>query len=84
MTIQLHQSTGSDQAAQERPSGAQAVLGAILALVGVLAAAQPANPVLKAIGEAAPQLVHALPTVITACGAVIAAFSSPPKLRGKP
>ncbi|MBA3891014.1 MAG: hypothetical protein H0X64_10830 [Gemmatimonadaceae bacterium] len=65
-----------------RKSGTQAVVGALLAIVGVLAAANPGNLVLVAISEAAPHLAHAVPTVITACGAIIAAFSAPPKMGG--
>lgn len=49
-----------------RDSGTQAVVGAVLAIVGVLAAF-PSNLILKAVSEAAPQLVHAMPTVITSC-----------------
>ena len=71
--------------APQKQSGTQAVVGAVLAMVGVLAAANPQNLILTAISQAAPQLAAAVPTVITACGALIAAFSAPPKLteRGK-
>ena len=65
-----------------RRSGTQALVGAVLAIVGGLAAAYPGNLVVMAVAEAAPQLAQAVPTVLTACGAIIAAFSSPPRLRG--
>ena len=67
--------------ANPRASGTQAVVGAVIAIVGVLAQSNPANAVLQAIAEAAPQLAAAVPTVITACGAIVAAFSQPPRLR---
>lgn len=60
-------------------SGTQAVLGALVAIVGVVAAVNPSNPLLRAIGNAAPQVAAAVPTVITACGAIVAAFSQPPR-----
>jgi len=60
-------------------SGTQAVLGALVAIAGVVAAANPANPFLRAIGNAAPQVAAAMPTVVTACGAIVAAFSQPPQ-----
>ena len=73
--MQQGQSTG------ERPkTGTQAMLGAVVAVVGVLAAANPQSVVLKAINDAVPQLATVVPTLITACGAVIAALSQPPKL----
>ena len=61
-------------------TGTQAVVGAAMAVVGVLAAANPQSVLLKAINDVAPQLATAVPTVITACGAIIAAFSQPPRL----
>lgn len=66
-----------------RPRGVQALAGAAIAIIGVLAAANPTSVVLKALGEAVPQLAAALPTVITACGAIVAAFSQPPDLPGR-
>jgi len=60
--------------------GSRAVFGAVVAVVGVLAATNPQSAVLKALNEAAPQLADAVPTLITACGALIAAFSHPPQL----
>jgi hypothetical protein len=62
-------------------SGAQAVFGALVAVLGVLAAANPQSVLLRAVNEAVPQIANAVPTVITACGAIIAAFSQPPRLR---
>ena len=62
-------------------SGAQAVAAAVVAVVGVVAATNPQNVLLKAITEAVSHIANAVPTVITACGAVVAAFSQPPRLR---
>jgi hypothetical protein len=64
----------------ERPQGTQAVVGAVIAVIGVLSAANPGSVLLKALNDAAPQLATAVPTVITACGAIIAAFSQPPRI----
>lgn len=73
------------QAIHERPGtrrgGRPAMIGAVLAVVGVLAAANPQNAVLHALGVVAPQLADVVPTVITSCGAILAAFSAPPRLR---
>jgi uncharacterized protein YybS (DUF2232 family) len=66
-----------------RPKGVQALAGAAIAIIGVLAAANPTSELLKVLGEAVPQLAAALPTVITACGAIVAAFSQPPDLPGR-
>lgn len=66
---------------ENQPNGTHAVFGALIAIVGALVQANPGCGVLKALSETAPQLATAIPTVITACGAVIAAFSPPPKLR---
>ena len=65
---------------QPKPTGRRAVAGAVIAVLGVLAAANPGSAVLRALHDAAPVLADTLPTVITACGAVIAAFSQPPRL----
>lgn len=62
-------------------SGAQAVAGVVIAIVGALAAANPSSALLQVLNDVAPQLAAAVPTVITACGAIIAAFSQPPRLR---
>jgi ribosomal protein S7 len=62
-----------------KENGTQAVVGAAIAVIGVLAAANPQSVLLKALNNAAPQLATAVPMVITACGAIIAAFSQPPR-----
>jgi hypothetical protein len=49
----------------------------------VLAATNPSSALLKALGEAVPQLAATLPTVITACGAIVAALSQPSDLGGR-
>lgn len=66
--------------APPRSSGTQAVVGAVVAVIGALAAANPESVLLKALGDAVPQLAAAVPAVITACGAIIAALSQPPRL----
>lgn len=66
--------------ATDRSRGARALIGAAVAIVGVVAAANPNSAVLRALSQAMPQLADAIPTVITACGAVLAAFSQPPKM----
>ena len=63
-----------------KPKGMQALLGAAVAIVGVLATANPTSALLKALSEAVPQLATALPMVMTACGAIVAALSDPPEL----
>ena len=65
---------------QARPRGARALTGAVIAMVGALAAANPGSEVLLALAEAVPRLAEAVPAVITACGSIIAAFSAPPRL----
>ena len=65
----------------ERPNGRQAITGAVIAIVGVIAAANPANVVLRALNDAAPQLATAIPMVVSACGAIIAALSPPPRFK---
>ena len=62
-------------------AGARALIGVAVAIVGVLAAVNPDNVLLRAVTQAMPQLADAIPTLITACGSVLAAFSQPPKLR---
>lgn len=64
----------------QKPGGTQAVMGAMIAVIGVLAAANPQSVLLKALSDAAPQLASAVPTIVTACGAIIAAFSQPPRI----
>ena len=71
---QMHKTEG------QKSSGLHAVFGAVVAVVGVVAAANPQSVVLRAINDAVPQLATAVPAVITACGAIIAAFSQPPRL----
>ena len=66
-----------------RPRGVQALVGAAVAIIGVIAAANPTSVVIQAVAEAVPQLAAALPTVITACGAIVAALSQPPDLPRK-
>ena len=63
-----------------KPTGARALLGVAMAIVGALAAVHPANALLVALNEAVPQLAAVLPPVITACGALLAAMSEPPKM----
>jgi hypothetical protein len=65
-------------------AGARALVGVALAIVGVLTAVNPNSVVLRAVNQAMPQLADALPTLITACGAVLAAFSQPPRLQRRP
>lgn len=62
----------------------RALIGAAIAIVGVVAAANPESAMLRALHQAMPQLADALPALITACGAIVAAFSQPPKLRHRP
>ena len=68
----------------DRPAGGgQAIAGALIAIVGMLAAANPQSVLLRALTEATPQLATAIPTVISACGAIIAALSPPPRIGRK-
>ena len=62
------------------PSGANAVAGALLAVIGVLAAAHPESLLLRAVQQSAPELSSCVATLITTCGAIIAALSQPPKV----
>lgn len=62
-----------------RSTGAQAVVGVVIAVVGALAAANPGNAVLRALNDAAPSIAVSVPPLVTACGAIIAAFSRPPR-----
>lgn len=61
-----------------RPTGGRAVLGAAMAIVGALAAVQPTNVLLGVLAQEVPRLAAALPPVLTACGAILAAVSEPP------
>ena len=63
-----------------KPRGAQALLGAAIAMVGALATVHPTNALLVALSEVVPQLAVTLPPVITACGALLAAMSEPPDM----
>lgn len=63
-----------------RRGGLRAILGAAVAVVGVVAAANPQNPVLRAVNVALPALADVIPTIVTVCGAAVAAYSEPPKL----
>ena len=63
------------------PRGARALLGAAIAMVGALATVHPTNALLVTLSEVVPQLAAALPPVITACGALLAALSEPPTMR---
>ena len=62
------------------PSGAHAVMGVVLAVIGVLAASHPESLLLRALQQSAPELSSCLATLITTCGAIIAALSQPPKV----
>ena len=63
----------------QNPTGYRAVMGALIAMIGVLAAAHPESAVLEALNTAVPRLADAVPAVITACGAILAALSDPPR-----
>jgi hypothetical protein len=65
-------------------AGARALVGVTVAIVGVLTAVNPNSVLLRAVNHAMPQLADAIPTLITACGAVLAAFSQPPRLQRRP
>ncbi len=62
------------------PRGAQAIVGAVTAIAGLLVAVRPQSPVAQAISRAAPQLGVAIPTLVGIFGTLLAAFSHPPKL----
>ena len=70
-------------AGTSKATGTQAVIGAVVAIIGVLSAAHPTSVLLKALGEAVPQLASVLPVVLTACGSIVAALSDPPDLTGR-
>ena len=63
------------------PTGRRALLGAAIAMVGALATVHPTSALLVTLSEVVPQLAAALPPVITACGALLAALSEPPKMK---
>ena len=76
----MQESTDRTAVSARKPKGARALLGAAIAIVGALATVHPANALLVALSEVVPQLAAALPPVITACGALLAALSDPPKM----
>jgi hypothetical protein len=63
-----------------KPRGAQALLGAAIAMVGALATVHPTNALLVALSEVVPRLAVTLPPVITAGGPLLAAMSGPPDM----
>jgi len=69
-----------DNLESSKRRGVQALLGAVVAVVGALAAANPQSVWLRALNQAVPDLAGAVPALITGCGALIAAFSNPPSL----
>jgi len=74
----MTESKGRTGESAEKAKGGRALLGVAMAIVGALAAVHPANALLVALNEQVPQLAAALPPVITACGAILAAVSEPP------
>ncbi len=72
------ESKGRAGEATLRPTGGRALLGAAMAIVGALAAVHPTSVVFVVLSEEVPRLAAALPPVITACGAILAAVSEPP------
>ena len=66
-----------------KPKGGRALLGVAMAIVGALATVHPTSALLVALGEEVPRLAAALPPVITACGAILAAVSEPPGVQRK-
>ena len=77
----MQDATGGAAAPVGEPRGARALLGAAIAMVGALATVHPTNVLLVALSQAVPQLAAALPPVITACGALLAALSEPPRMK---
>ncbi len=69
---------GTEPAATSGSRGTRALAGAAIAIVGVLAAVNPGSVFLRALHQAMPQIADAIPALITACGAIVAAFSEPP------
>jgi hypothetical protein len=63
------------------PRGARALLGAAIAMVGALATVHPTNVLLVALSDVVPKLAAAIPPVITAFGALLAALSDPPRMK---
>lgn len=79
----MQQSKSGTAEPVRRPKGLRALLGAAIAMVGALAMVHPTSGVLVALSEAVPQLAAALPPLITACGAILAALSDPPEMSRK-
>lgn len=72
--------SATEPTAVSRVHGTRAIAGAAIAIVGVLAAVNPDSVFLRALHQAMPQIADALPAIITACGAIVAAFSEPPRV----
>ena len=70
----------TEPVAVARSQGIRALMGAAIAIVGVVAAANPESAVLRALHQSMPQIADAVPALITASSAIVAAFSQPPKL----
>ena len=77
------QQQGAGGFVTDRSNGGQAIAGALIAILGVLAAGNPESTLLRALSDAVPQLATAVPTVISAIGAIIAAMSQPPRIGKK-
>jgi hypothetical protein len=75
---------GTEPAATSGSRGVRAIAGAAIAIVGVLAAVNPQSVFLRALHQAMPQIADAVPALITAVGAIVAAVSDPPRVtRGR-
>lgn len=74
--------TSGRTAPDSERSGIQAVVAATTAIASLVLMVDPTNPVAQSITRALPQIGAALPPIIAACCTVVAAFSSPPRLRG--
>ena len=64
-----------------KPQSIRAWMGVAIAVAGALSAAHPDNQVVRAINAVLPQLADAVPALITACGALLAAFAHPPRMK---
>jgi hypothetical protein len=64
-----------------KPRSTRAWMGVAIAVAGALSAAHPDNEVVQRINIALPQLADVVPALITACGALIAAFAHPPRMK---
>jgi hypothetical protein len=56
------------------------LLGAAIAMVGALVTVRPTKTLLVALHQVLRQLAMALPPVVTACAALLAALSEPPRM----